>query len=416
MAAVLSCATAWAQVPSQGPDAPSGFSVRQEPNFTGSRAKGSSGSKPQNSAGSKAQDSGGSKPQDSSGSKTENSAGSKVQDSSGSQAEGSVGSKPQDSPLPTAQVPPVPKAVQPFQLRLERRGGGEDPSAQLPTLEPGTAPPMQNLRIRRDQLNANINKEPPIAPSRFQAASGARIDPGSFGLRAEDWKIPAGAGQTPLRGAAFVQALANYEVELIVDQSLSMQRRDCPGGLSRWEWCGVQLQDLSSQLSPFTPRGFTFTTFAGHFESYMNARPAHVQQLFANPNFNPGTRLSQPLNARLNNYFTNRNARSKPLLIVVITDGVPVPHREPGLVAQALVEASQKVRNANEVTVVFFQIGGTDRYGRFFLSQMDHSLISIGARYDIVRTVSFEQLQQYGLTYALVSCVRNFAQQSTINR
>lgn len=211
--------------------------------------------------------------------------------------------------------------------------------------------------------------------------------------------------------ASFGKILANYDIELIVDESMSMRKRDCPGGLSRWEWCGTQLSDLSHQLSPYAPRGFTLTTFASLFDTYENSNPREVQELFANPRFNLGTRLSGPLNARLNNYFARRGPGARPLLIVVITDGVPHPRMEPARVAQSLINASHRVRTPNEVTVVFFQIGGADRFGRYFLDQMDNALVANGASCDIVRTVFFEQLYQQGLTRSLSASIRHFAKQ-----
>jgi hypothetical protein len=264
------------------------------------------------------------------------------------------------------------------------------------------------LRISRDQLKLNAAKEPPLAPPRYQARQGAQVDANDFTLRANDGKLQGRAAQSaPLAGSVLVKALAEYEVELIVDESLSMRQRDCPGGVSRWNWCGMQLQDLSGQLSPYVPRGFTLTTFNSEFQSYPNSRPEHVQELFAYPQFSWGTRLSKPLNARLNAYFNNRTSKSKPLLVVVITDGVPAPRMEPQLVAQTLISASNKVQRAGEVTVVFFQIGGADQRGRWFLNEMDNSLVASGARHDIVRTISFEQLQSQGLTRCLVESVRN---------
>jgi hypothetical protein len=136
-----------------------------------------------------------------------------------------------------------------------------------------------------------------------------------------------------------------------------------------------------------------------------------VQRLFANPDFSFGTRLSRPLNARINSYILSRTQRSKPALIVVITDGVPAPRDEPRQVAQSLIGASHRTA-PGEVTVVFFQIGGADRFGRVFLNHMDNFLVSNGARHDLVRTVSFEELQNRGLTRSLVSAVSEFAVQA----
>ena len=209
-----------------------------------------------------------------------------------------------------------------------------------------------------------------------------------------------------------VQLLSNFDLELIVDSSLSMRRRDCPNFLSRWEWCGMQTKELSRALAPFVDKGLTLTEFASDYQVYPNSRPERINQLFENPDFMWGTKLAEPLQDRLSNFFARRRSGSKPMLIAVITDGVPAPRYEPMLVIQTLINATKKMRDASEVTVVFFQIGGSDEKGRRFLSELDYNLVKYGARFDIVRTVSFEHLQKVGLSQALVQTVRDFAVQS----
>lgn len=252
---------------------------------------------------------------------------------------------------------------------------------------------------------------PPVAPKRQLEAEVRR---GDFSLNAEDWALPGNvSNRTP---ETSVRLLSDFDVELIVDESLSMRRRDCPGGVSRWQWCGMQLQDLSSRLAPFVPRGFTLTTFNGLHKVYPNSTPQNVNQLFDNPLFMPGTRLSRPLTDRLQSYFDNRRPGSKPLLIVVITDGVPAPKREPYMVAQTLISASKIMKDRREVTVVFFQIGGSDGFGRAFLADLDNNLVSHGARFDFVKTVSFEELREKGLTEALIGTIKEAGKRSSLSK
>jgi hypothetical protein len=203
--------------------------------------------------------------------------------------------------------------------------------------------------------------------------------------------------------------LANYDIELIVDESMSMRRMDCPGGLSRWNWCGMQAGQLAKQLAPFVRNGFTLTTFAGDYNVYNNSTPENVTHLFQNPMFSLGTRMAEPLADRLNTFFSHRAASGKPLLIAVITDGCPAPKREPMMVADVLINATRKMRDARDVTVVFFQIGGADFKGQRFLSYLDNQLVADGARFDIVKNVPMERLEQIGLAQSLVDSIQDFA-------
>lgn len=216
-------------------------------------------------------------------------------------------------------------------------------------------------------------------------------------------------GQTNEKSQVKIRLLSGYDIELIVDSSLSMRKTDCPNGLSRWSWCGIQAEELGKKLTPYVPKGLTITAFASNFNVYRNSTPANIADLFNHPNFRGGTRLAEPLDHRLNEFFERQKAGSKPLLIAVITDGVPHPQEEPDMVIDALINASNRMKNNREITVVFFQIGGRDRFGREFLNFLDHSLVKNGARFDFVKTVTFEHLVQVGLSEALIESIEDFA-------
>lgn len=269
----------------------------------------------------------------------------------------------------------------------------------------------QPFKLGAEKLHALPIEMPVPAPQRLNAQTGA-LDRDPFSMNSQQNKLFGNAQSSLMEGNVSVKLLSTYNVELIVDQSLSMRRRDCPGGLSRWEWAGLQARDLATQLVRYSPRGFSLTTFSSRYDVYDKATPDDVQNLFDNPQFSRGTRLSRPLTVRLDNYFSNRRPGFKPLLIAVITDGVPAPFTEPDLVAQTLIEATQMMKDPHEVSIVFFQIGGADPFGKRFLNAMDNDLVNNGAKFDCVHTISFEQLQQDGLARSLVRSVQELAAQN----
>jgi hypothetical protein len=214
---------------------------------------------------------------------------------------------------------------------------------------------------------------------------------------------------TQLNGAAIengqISALSRYDLEIIIDRSMSMRRRDCPGGLSRWDWCALQATAVARALSPYAAQGLTITRFATNFDVHEHASAQDVANVLELRDFQFGTRLSEPLAARLNQFFARYKPGDKPLIIAVITDGVPYPRPEPHLVRKALVKASRRITDPRQVNVVFLQVGGNDPRGRYFLWDLATNLRSYGARYQYVRTVPFEVLKQIGLAQALVEAV-----------
>jgi hypothetical protein len=214
------------------------------------------------------------------------------------------------------------------------------------------------------------------------------------------------ASRFSLEAEKNLQLLAHYNLELLVDRSMSMREPDCPGGLSRWEWCGTQAADLARALDPYVPNGLTLIPFATEYDVFEHASDKHIDYVFHNIGLQLGTRLFEPLAERLDNHFAHHTANTKPLLIVVITDGVPFPRFEPGLVKNELIEASEKMNKADEVTVIFCQIGERDRFGRQYLQDLDKNLVSYGARYHFVHTIAFDELQEMGLGQTLVACIK----------
>ncbi|MDR3615246.1 MAG: hypothetical protein P4L53_16935 [Candidatus Obscuribacterales bacterium] len=289
--------------------------------------------------------------------------------------------------------------VHPFALQLSQTAMGGVISGGS-----GTRLSRQSAKVGRDNtgngaLNGAAKTDHLVDASVFRSSPLPVLD-----VNQPSEKVPVLDVNDPAR------MLAKFQLELIVDQSMSMaQNNDCPGGYTRWNWCGVQATELARAVAPFEVGGLTITTFNNLFQVHRHAAAQDLVSLFAYPNFHFGTRLAEPLHDRLNEYFSSRNAYSKPLLIAVITDGVPVPKQvEPAMVIQELVRASGQMHNATEVTVVFFQVGGKTRFGQNFLQYLDQNLYREGARYHLVHTVPFEALMRDGLARSLAQSVQTY--------
>lgn len=226
-------------------------------------------------------------------------------------------------------------------------------------------------------------------------------------------KTPAPLKTTTLKGSAAARSLAEFDLEIVVDESKSMLRKDCPGGISRWEWCGEELSELSKQLAPYVQNGFTLITFASDYEVLENATPEDVIQRFDKRPAATTTRMSMPLNNRFKRLAKKSN--SKPVLMVLITDGVPSPKTEADLVIDSLIAASKQVNNKRDLTVAIFEIGQENQEGKQFIKEIDDDLVKRGARYDIVRSLPFVELERVGLVNALVTVMRDFAKAPETN-
>ncbi len=233
-----------------------------------------------------------------------------------------------------------------------------------------------------------------------------------FNLNAKHEVLAPEAAKAPLNSSISRTALAlsKYKLELIIDRSMSMRVRDCPGFSSRWSWCGSQAEELGRELSALASNGINITTFAYSFSVFENRSPTEIGAIFARSRLQFGTRLGEALADRLKRCFSEKQKNTVPqrTLIAVITDGVPHPAYEPQYVADVLVSASKAMQHPDELRVVFLQIGAQDKKGRRYLKYLDEGLTNYGARFDFVSTVTFEHLKNVGLAQALVDSIADY--------
>ena len=202
--------------------------------------------------------------------------------------------------------------------------------------------------------------------------------------------------------------LSNYSLELILDRSLSMRRRDCPGAMTRWDWCAYQAREIASALSNYSGQGICVSTFGGEWDVEENCTPDQVAKIMNRHNFTFGTRMFEPLSLRINNHLKNRRPTDKPLLIVVITDGCPYPPPERRLVREEIDRIGRLIRKPHEITVVFMQIGSQDQGGKQYLLKLTNSAKNFGSRNQYVHTRTFDELVKIGLADALVQSIERY--------
>jgi len=146
------------------------------------------------------------------------------------------------------------------------------------------------------------------------------------------------------------EVFENHDLVLIIDRSGSMMEHDCPGDLSRWDWvCGQASQVAQAALEASSD--ITAVVFSHKHDTYQHLSANQIPILFAQNKPMGGTNLADPLAEQLGLYFQKR---TRPLIIVIITDGMP---SNPERVAEVVRNASTQLSYAGEVTLTFLLIG-----------------------------------------------------------
>jgi Mg-chelatase subunit ChlD len=191
---------------------------------------------------------------------------------------------------------------------------------------------------------------------------------------------------------------------LIIDKSGSMSLRDQLAGKSRWEVMQESTLALASKCEELDPDGITVYLFSGRFRRYDNVTSSKVAQIFKENEPSGRTDLASVLQDATNSYFQNKAAgQTKPNgeTILVVTDGEPDDRKA---VMKVIIEASRRIERDEELAISFIQVG-TDAQATKFLKVLDDELQGAGAKFDIVDTVTIDDMEDMTLTEVLLNAI-----------
>jgi hypothetical protein len=191
--------------------------------------------------------------------------------------------------------------------------------------------------------------------------------------------------------------LENRDYTLIIDKSGSMSTKDQIGGRSRWDVMQESTLALAAKCEEFDPDGITVYTFSTRFRRYDNVTANRVIQIFQENEPLGRTEMAEVLKDLFQNYFQRRESgETKPNgeIILVVTDGQP-DNRES--VIREIVEATQRIDRDEELGISFIQIGN-DPDAAAFLKALDGELQDLGAKFDIVDTITIQEIEEEALS------------------
>jgi hypothetical protein len=158
------------------------------------------------------------------------------------------------------------------------------------------------------------------------------------------------------------------------------------------------------QCEKFDQDGLTVYLFSHRFKRYRNLTSDKIEQIFQEVELQGSSNLGNVLQDAINNYFQRKaDGQTKPNgeTIIVITDGEP--HNRMG-VTDAILGASGRIERAEELAISFIQVGSDPKVTRFF-KVLDDQLRGIGAKFDIVDTVTFDDMENMTLKEVLLKAI-----------
>lgn len=200
--------------------------------------------------------------------------------------------------------------------------------------------------------------------------------------------------------------LQNRDYTLIIDKSGSMSIPDQRGGRTRWEEAQESTLAVARKCEQFDPDGITVYVFSSRFKRYDNVTSSTVAQIFMENEPMGRTDLAGVLADALNNFFQRKaSGQIKPEgeTILVVTDGEPDDRKA---VMKTIVEASRKMDRDEELGISLIQVGN-DAQATRFLKALDDELQGVGAKFDIVDTMTLDQMEDMTLAEVLVAAIED---------
>lgn len=199
--------------------------------------------------------------------------------------------------------------------------------------------------------------------------------------------------------------LDQRDYTLIIDKSGSMSAIEPKSQKSRWEMVQESTLALARKCDQVDPDGITVYTFSGKFRRYDNVNASKVEQIFQENEPVGGTNLTAVLQDAINNFLQRKKSNQAQAgeTILVITDGEPNDRRS---VFEIIIQASKCLDADEELAISFIQIGN-DPGATKFLKTLDDQLMEVGAKFDIVDTVTFDDMEDLTLTEILLNAIQD---------
>ena len=199
--------------------------------------------------------------------------------------------------------------------------------------------------------------------------------------------------------------LDQRDYTLIIDKSGSMSNTDRGTNKSRWEVVKESTLALARKCDQLDPDGITVYLFSGKFKRYDNVSAAKVEQIFQENDPMGGTNLTAVLQDAVNNFFQRKKAGKVQAgeTILIVTDGEPDDRRS---VFEVIIEATKRMDSDTELALSFIQVG-SDNSATDFLKALDDKLEGVGAKFDIVDTITLSDMEDMTLAEVLLSAIND---------
>lgn len=198
--------------------------------------------------------------------------------------------------------------------------------------------------------------------------------------------------------------LKNRDYVVLIDKSGSMSTPDCQNGWSRWKAASEATQAIANRANEYDPDGITVVPFSSGYNTYENTTPDRVAKVFENEEPIGSTNTTAALQSVFDSYLAQKKAgtaKANGVMCIVVTDGQPDDEQS---LARAISNFTKKLDSREEFGLSFIQVG-KDQHAAKYLNRLDSHLTDEGAKFDIVNTKTFDEVEKVGLNETLIAAL-----------
>lgn len=191
-----------------------------------------------------------------------------------------------------------------------------------------------------------------------------------------------------------------YDFALILDASGSMSEPSAKmKGRTRWEEAEEFTENYARFVEKFDDDGLTVIVFSSTFKVEDGVKSDVVKKIFTTRQPSGSTNLAAALQAAVDKKFSS----TKPMIVLVVTDGIPDNSDD---VVDVIIAAANKIGKDEDLSFQFIQIGDDAKAGKY-LQSLDDDLRGKGAKFDIVNTLTREKAEALTIPELLYQAIND---------
>ncbi len=213
-------------------------------------------------------------------------------------------------------------------------------------------------------------------------------------------QLPIGLAGKVNENKSDAQILSEYAIVMLIDSSASMQTADCPGNISRWQWCKDHMKDLfvaDNAGIMGKQSNVSIITFDSNYRSHRNCSTAQLPQIFQDTEPSGETFMAPALTEAFA-VVRNQLNYGKPTMITVVSDG---RLNDADSLKKTIIAQVNSLSKPDLLSIVFLEVGTPDK----MLKELDNELVKQGAKADIITVLPFSQATSKGLVHSLAATV-----------